>query len=165
MNLRHSVCILPSSMSHFKFRRLTLFLLLMRKIINVCQIRIAFRTCCEALKSHWTQCKATVILYFKFFILMCQSTCHWCRGKWCIYDTNGWCWCWHQWPGRSTGSYGIWLCNGAVSIFEALASGAWSLELPAPGIHGSLQFLSQCSFCYDAFLVSLPIGICECLKI
>lgn len=60
-----------------------------------------------------------------------------------------------MWPGGASGRNGIWLCYGAVSIFKKITFGTWALELSASGISGSLQLLSKCSLCIDAFLVWL----------
>lgn len=84
-----------------------------------------------------------------------------CRGKWCFNDPNGWCWYWHLWPGRPSGSHGFRFCYGAVLFSEKIAPGTWSLELSAYWLFGSLQLLSQCCICLNAVLVSMALIPCH----
>ena len=58
-----------------------------------------------------------------------------------------------MWSGGASGGNGIRFCNGAVSVSEKIAAGAWTLELSACWLFGSLQLLPQCCFCFDAILV------------
>ena len=80
----------------------------------------------------------------------------WFRREWCFNDSNGGCWSWHLWSGRTSGSDGIWFCYGTISIFKKITIGAWTLELSSCWLSGSLQLLQKCSFCTYAVLVCTP---------
>jgi len=58
-----------------------------------------------------------------------------------------------MWSRRAASSDGIRFCYGTVSVSEKIAPCAWTLELPASWLFGSLQLLQKCCFRFHAFLV------------